>query len=69
MTVMGWNESAVGVRRFANDSIREVAVRFEYQRGMVFEFLCECGDLGCLEFVKLTLDEYTDREPGSVVAH
>jgi hypothetical protein len=35
----------------------------------VFEFLCECGDLRCLEFVKLTLDEYTDREPGSVVAH
>lgn len=37
--------SAVGVRRFVNDSIKETAERFGDHSTAVYDFLCECGDL------------------------
>jgi hypothetical protein len=62
-------ESATGLRRFANDSIRDVAARSQRDASTVLEFLCECGDLRCRQLVKLTLGDFGARTPGSVRAH
>ena len=64
-----WVDSATGLRRFANNSIRDVAVRSKRDASMIFEFLCECGDLRCKGLVELTLGEYDACSPGSVRAH
>lgn len=64
-----WVDSATGLRRFANNSIRDVAVRSQRDASAIFEFLCECGDLRCQRLVELTLGEYGARSPGSVRAH
>jgi hypothetical protein len=61
--------SAVDVRRFVNDTIRDTAMRFGDDPAAVYEFVCECGSLGCRAQVKLTLAEYEASEPGSVRAH
>jgi hypothetical protein len=57
------------VRRFCNDSIYKVAEGLDDPGGASFDFLCECGDLRCRQYVQLTLAEYREREPGSVTAH
>jgi len=58
--------TVVDVRRFVNDSIRKLAV----QNGMPsFDFVCECGDLRCREFVTLSIEEYDSSWPGSLLAH
>ncbi|HEY1514519.1 MAG TPA: hypothetical protein VGF66_12285 [Gaiellaceae bacterium] len=64
-----WVDSATDLRRFANNSIRDVAVRREREASTVYEFLCECGDLRCRGLVELTLGDYSARPPGSVRAH
>jgi hypothetical protein len=64
-----WLDSATGLRRFANNSIRDVAVRQGRDSTAIFEFLCECGDLRCRQLVELTLSDYRATPPGSVLAH
>jgi hypothetical protein len=61
--------SAVDVRRLANDTIRDTALRFGDDSATVYEFLCECGDLACLQLVELTLAEYEESRAGLVRAH
>jgi len=57
------------VRRYVNESIRAAAIRLGDEFAM-WEFMCECGDLGCNETVVLPLSAF-DRasEPGAVSAH
>jgi hypothetical protein len=62
-------DSGTGLRRFANDWIRTVAIRRARDAGTVVEFLCECGDLRCQRLVDLTLSEYDALPPGAVLAH
>lgn len=61
--------SAVGVRRYVNDEIARVGTRLDAGESAAFEFLCECGRLGCDGLVGLTLSEYREMAPGSVLAH
>ena len=61
--------TVVDVRRLANDSIRDTALRFGDDSATVYEFLCECGDLGCPQLVELTLAEYEESRVGLVRAH
>ena len=61
--------SAVEARRLVNDSIRDIACRFDPDGGSRFDFLCECGDLQCRELVGLTLREYDVSAAGSVIGH
>ncbi|HST15597.1 MAG TPA: hypothetical protein VLJ44_12190 [Gaiellaceae bacterium] len=61
--------SAVGVRRYVNDEIARVGTQFDVGETTAFEFLCECGRLGCDGLVRLTLAEYQGSAPGSVIAH
>lgn len=61
--------AAVGVRRYVNDEIARVVLRFDADKSTEFEFVCECGRLGCHSVVKLTLAEYGMTSPGSVVGH
>ena len=60
---------ATEVRRFANDSIRDVARRCGADPETVYEFMCECGDLRCRQLVLLTVAAYDASEPGSVRHH
>ena len=60
--------AAVSVRRLVNDEILEVATRLD-DGSTMFELICECGDLRCRAFVKMTLADYRRRPPGSVVGH
>jgi hypothetical protein len=62
-------DGATDLRRFANDSIRDVAQRQERDAASLYEFLCECGDLRCKGLVELSLADYDVRTPGSVLAH
>ena len=62
-------ESATGLRRFANNSIRDVAAKQQRDASSVYEFLCECGDLRCQGLVELSLVDYDRRAPGAVLAH
>ena len=64
-----WIDSATALRRFANNSIRDVAARSGRDASAIVEFLCECGDLRCQRLVELTLGDYSARSPGSVRAH
>lgn len=64
-----WVDSPTGLRRFANNSIRDVAARSERRASTSFEFLCECGDLRCRGLVELSLAEFDTRSPGAVLAH
>ena len=57
------NEAAF---RAANEKLR---VAFETAGSKTLPFLCECGDLNCRHFVVMTLGQYRNTEPGSVVAH
>ena len=59
--------AVVDVRRFVNDSIKATAD--VSSASAVLEFICECGDLRCKELVKLTLDEFENSRPGTVVSH
>ena len=68
-TALDGREAAASVRRLANDSVAEVAARFDQDEGGVYQFLCECGDLTCLRVVEMTLADYRTRKPGSVVGH
>lgn len=61
--------SAVGVRRFANEAIRDAASVVAESPGSRFQFLCECGDLRCDGLVTLTLEQFEQSEAGSVLAH
>ena len=51
-----------------NGQIAETARRLD-DGGGEFEFICECGDLNCRQFVAMTVAQYRDSQPGSVVAH
>jgi hypothetical protein len=62
-------QAATGQRRFANDSIRDMAVRQQRDASAIYDFLCECGDLGCRQLVELTLTDYAALPPGSVLGH
>ena len=56
--------------REVNDRIRDLARR--RPGGERREFICECGDLNCTEFVGLTLAEYDARRDGAgspILAH
>jgi hypothetical protein len=64
-----WVDSATGLRRFANNSIRDLAARQQREGSAVYEFLCECGDLRCQRLVELSLLDYDRCTPGSVLAH
>lgn len=62
--------AAISVRRFANDEIARVGRSLDdLDEAHPFEFLCECGDLSCSEFARMTLAEYRASSPGSVVGH
>lgn len=61
--------SAVGVRRYVNDEIARMGSRFDVDSLKEFDFLCECGSLACRAVVKMTLADYGESVPGSVVAH
>ena len=61
--------SAVEVRRLVNDSIRDIACRFDPDGQARFDFLCECGDAHCREHVSLTVREYDMSVAGSVIGH
>ena len=60
--------AAVSVRRLVNDEILDAATRFG-DGSTLFEFVCECGDLKCRVFVSMTLADYRESTPGSVVGH
>ena len=62
-------ESVVSVRRFVNDEIAHVATRLDPDDMTHYEFVCECGDLGCQRTATLTVAEYHASPPGSVVCH
>lgn len=64
-----WVDSAAALRRFANNSIRDMAERQRRDASAVYEFLCECGDLRCQGLVELSLADYDRRPPGAVLAH
>ncbi|MBA3841928.1 MAG: hypothetical protein H0X39_04805 [Actinobacteria bacterium] len=51
-----------------NDEIASVAARWG-DEGAEFEFICECGELRCGRFLKLTLADYRASAPGSVIGH
>ena len=62
--------AAISVRRFANDEIARVGGSLDdLPGGHQFEFLCECGDLSCNRFARMTAAEYRASAPGSVVGH
>lgn len=62
--------AAISVRRFANDEIARVGSSLDDpEQRHQFEFLCECGDLSCREFVRLTRAEYRALSPGFVLGH
>lgn len=62
--------AAISVRRFANDEIARVGSGLDdLDEGHQFEFLCECGDLSCNQFAKMTVAQYRALPPGHVVAH
>ena len=64
------NEAAISGRRLANDEIARVGSSLDdLDEGHQFEFLCECGDLSCSEFVRMTVAEYRASSPGSIVGH
>lgn len=60
--------AAVSIRRLVNDEILNTAARFD-EESTVFSFLCECGDLRCREYVKMTRAAYAQTTAGSVVGH
>jgi hypothetical protein len=62
--------ASISVRRFANDEIARVGSSLDnLDEGHQFEFLCECGDLSCSQFARMTIAEYRASSPGSVVGH
>lgn len=62
--------AAISVRRFANEEIARVGSSLDdLEWGDQFEFLCECGDLSCSHFVRLTVTEYRALSPGFVLGH
>lgn len=62
--------ATISVRRFANDEIARVGSSLDdLDEGHRFEFLCECGDLACSQFARMTIAEYRASPPGSVVGH
>lgn len=63
------HDGVVSVRRVVNDHIADIASRCEPYEGDLFDFMCECGDLRCPEFVPLTVAEYRETVPGWVRAH
>lgn len=69
MTAPQGHAAVVDVRRVINDHIAEVATRLDDTLGEPFDFMCECGDLRCPEFVRMTLDEFRQTVAGDVRAH
>ena len=61
--------SAVSLRRFVNDEIAQVATRLDPDDRKQYEFICECGDLGCALTATLSVAEYHASPPGSVIGH
>ena len=63
-------DAAISVRRFANNEIARVGSTLDdLDERHRFEFLCECGDLSCGQFVRMTVAEYRASLPGTVVGH
>jgi hypothetical protein len=67
--VTGPPDAAVSIRRLVNTSIYDTAKRLDGAGDTRFDFVCECGDLRCTRIVTLTLAEYEQRRPGTVVEH
>lgn len=63
-----FRRAAVSVRRRVNDEILNAATRLD-DGSMLFEFVCECGDLKCRHWARMTLADYRATSPGSVVSH
>jgi hypothetical protein len=63
------DEAAVSIRRFVNDEVAQVASRLDGNDGSSFEFVCECGELGCHAVVKMTLAQYRSAQRGSILGH
>ena len=64
------HHGGTAVRRVVNDNIAAIAMsRFQDRNGDLVEFLCECGDLRCGDFVEMTVAEYRATVPGWVRAH
>jgi hypothetical protein len=58
--------------REVNEGIARIARTLDSAKGAPFEFLCECGDPGCLARVTLTLaayDELTRQGPVLAEGH
>jgi hypothetical protein len=45
--------------REVNERVRETQETFEAGRGDA-EFVCECGDPGCVDRIRMTLEEYEE---------
>ena len=54
---------ADGLFGHVNDSIRRLAI--EGPADELWQFICECADLGCHAMVSLTLDEFDARRSAS----
>ena len=61
--------AAVSVRRLVNNHVADLAGQLAVPETDRFEFLCECGKLDCDGHVSLTLAEYRELAPGSVLTH
>jgi len=69
VTANGRGEVAA-MRRLLNDSIAEVAERFDDEgEEIFFDFHCECEDLSCTRVVEFTVVQYRCARFWPVVAH
>ena len=60
----GYDE-AVAARRLMNDSIASSAERLGEDR--LFEFFCECAELGCKKVARLTVEQFRLCRSGAVL--
>jgi hypothetical protein len=68
-TVSLGKAGAVSIRRTVNDEIARIGATFQADNPTAFEFVCECGELRCAQVVSLSLADYAETTPGSVVGH
>jgi hypothetical protein len=61
--------SVVVLRRTINDEIARMGSPLQATVTGGFEFVCECGDRRCKAIVRMTLANYAQTTPGSVVGH
>lgn len=68
-TALPGARSAVSIRRFVNDEIAHLATLLDPDDRKRYDFICECGDLGCQRTAPLTVAQYQASPPGAVVGH